>query len=157
MQQSPFGRLGESSACTLGGSGTGQGWGPTTREEGAATVHEAVEAGSTFFDVAPSSDNGEVEGVIGEAVGGRLPEGVQVATTCRFSFTTRVPDDMADRHSRETRTPAAPQTHMPNEEVIACLSMTWLFVVAPSWMGQVSLGTGLTWPSRTDGLPGSAA
>ena len=42
MQQSTFGRLGESSAGTLGGSGTGQGWGPTTREEGAATVHEAV-------------------------------------------------------------------------------------------------------------------
>src|SRR5215831_9964369 len=154
MQQSTFGRLGESSAGTLGGSGTGQGWGPTTREEGAATVHEAVEAGITFFDVAPNDGNGEAQLVIGEAVGGRLPEGVQVSTTCRFSLhNQRVPDDMADRHSRETRTPAAPQTHMPNEEVIACLSMTWLFVVAPSWMGQVSLGTGLTWPSRTDGLP----
>jgi aryl-alcohol dehydrogenase-like predicted oxidoreductase len=89
MQQRTFGRLGESSACTLGGGGTGQGWGLTTREEGAAPVHEAVEAGITFFDVAPSYGNGEAQLVIGEAVGGRLPEGVQVATTCRFSFTTR--------------------------------------------------------------------
>ena len=88
MQQSTFGRLGESSACTLGGSGTGQGWGPTTREEGAATVHEAVEAGITFFDVAPNYGNGEAEVVIGETVGGRLPEGVQVSTTCSFSFPT---------------------------------------------------------------------
>ena len=89
MQQRTFGRLGESNACPLGGSGTGQGWGPTTREEGAATVHEAVEAGITFFDVAPNYGNGEAEVVIGEAVGGRLPEGVQVSTTCSLSFTPR--------------------------------------------------------------------
>jgi|SRR5262249_40791178 len=89
MQQRTFGRLGESSACPLGGSGTGQGWGPTTCEEGAATVHEAVEAGITFVDVAPNYGNGEAEVVIGEAVGGRLSEGLQVSTTCSFSFTTR--------------------------------------------------------------------
>ena len=89
MQKRTFGRLGESSAFTLSGGGTGQVWGSTTREEGAATVHEAVEAGITFFDVAPSSGNGEAELVIGEAFGGRLPEGVQISTKCRFSFTTR--------------------------------------------------------------------
>src|ERR1700737_2456341 len=83
MEKRTFGRLGEISCLTLGGGGIGQVWGPTSREEAVATVWEAVEAGITFLDVAPSYGNGEAERVIGEAFGGRLPEGVRVSTKCR--------------------------------------------------------------------------
>ncbi len=83
MEKRTFGRLGEISCLTLGGGGIGQVWGPTSREEAVATVREAVEAGITFLDVAPSYGNGEAERVIGEAFGGRLPEGVRVSTKCR--------------------------------------------------------------------------
>src|SRR5216684_7617482 len=82
MQQRTFGQLGDISALTLGGGGTGQVWGPTTREEAIATVREAREAGLTFFDVAPSYGRGEAEVVLGEAFGGRLPPGVRVSTKC---------------------------------------------------------------------------
>src|SRR6266446_2927008 len=82
MQQRTFGTLGDISALTLGGGGIGQVWGPTTREEAMATVREAWEAGITLFDVAPSYGRGEVEVVLGEAFGGRLPAGVRVSTKC---------------------------------------------------------------------------
>ena len=82
MQKRSFGRLGEVSALTLGGGGTGQVWGPTTRQEAIATVREAVESGITVLDVAPVYGNGEAESVVGEAYGGRLPEGVRVVTKC---------------------------------------------------------------------------
>ena len=80
MEKRPFGRLGEISALTLGGGGIGQVFGSTSREEAVATVREAVEAGITFLDVAPSYGNGEAESVIGEAFGGRLPDGVHIST-----------------------------------------------------------------------------
>ena len=81
MELRSLGKLGKISALTLGGGGIGQvWWGSTTRAEAVATVLEAVEAGITFFDVAPSYGNGEAESVIGEAFGGRLPEGVEVST-----------------------------------------------------------------------------
>jgi len=82
MQQRTFGKLGDISALTLGGGGTGQVWGPTTRAEAIATVQEAWAAGITFFDVAPSYGRGEAEVVLGEAFGGRLPAGVRVSTKC---------------------------------------------------------------------------
>src|ERR671937_47381 len=82
MQQRTFGKLGDISALTLGGGGTGQVWGPTTREEAVATVREAWEAGITCFDVAPSYGRGEAEVVLGEAFGGQLPDGVRVSTKC---------------------------------------------------------------------------
>ena len=82
MQQRTFGKLGDISALTLGVGGTGQVWGPTTREEAIATVRAAWEAGITFFDVAPSYGRGEAEFVIGEAFEGRLPAGVRVSTKC---------------------------------------------------------------------------
>jgi aryl-alcohol dehydrogenase-like predicted oxidoreductase len=82
MQQRPFGTLGDISALTLGGGGTGQVWGPTSRQEATATVREAGEAGITFFDVAPSYGRGEAEWVLGAAFGGRLPEGIRVSTKC---------------------------------------------------------------------------
>ena len=46
---------------------------PTSRDEAVATVREAVEAGITFLDVAPSYGSGEAELVIGAAFNGRLP------------------------------------------------------------------------------------
>jgi len=79
-----FGNIGEISCLTLGGGGIGQVWGQTSREEAVATVLEAVEAGITFLDVAPSYGNGEAESVIGEAFRGRLPDGVRVSTKCRL-------------------------------------------------------------------------
>src|SRR5262249_2921610 len=82
MQQRTFGKLGDISALTLGGGGIGQVWGPTTRAEVIATVRAAWEAGITLFDVAPSYGRGEAEVVLGEAFGGRLPQGVRVSTKC---------------------------------------------------------------------------
>ena len=82
MEQRKFGALGLVSALTLGGGGTGQVWGPTTRDEAIATTREAVEHGITFLDVAPGYGNGEAERVVGEAFQGRLPEGVRISTKC---------------------------------------------------------------------------
>jgi len=84
MEKRQFGNLWEVSSLTLGGGGTGQVWGPTSRQEAVATVKAAVDCGITFLDVAPSYGNGEAEEVIGEAFGGRLPDGVRVSTKCRL-------------------------------------------------------------------------
>ena len=84
MQNRSFGSLGEVSCLTLGGGGIGQVWGPTSREEAVATVREAVQSGITFLDLAPSYGNGEAESVVGEAFGGRLPNGVRLSTKCRL-------------------------------------------------------------------------
>ena len=65
MEKRTFGRLGEISCLTLGGGGTGQVWGSTSREEAVATVREAVEAGITFLDVAPYADNRNARTPIG--------------------------------------------------------------------------------------------
>ena len=75
-----FGKLGPVSALTLGGGGTGGVWGATTREEAVETVRAAVDGGITFLDVAPGYGNGEAERVVGEAFGGRLPEGIRIST-----------------------------------------------------------------------------
>ena len=83
MQTREFGRLGNVSALTLGGGGIGQVWGPTSREEAVATVHEAANSGITLFDLAPLYGNGEAELVIGQAFEGRLPREVRVSTKCR--------------------------------------------------------------------------
>jgi aryl-alcohol dehydrogenase-like predicted oxidoreductase len=82
MEQRPFGTLDEISCLTLGGGGIGQVWGSTTRGEAIATVREAVDAGITFLDVAPSYGNGEAELVVGEALNGRLPDRVRLSTKC---------------------------------------------------------------------------
>jgi aryl-alcohol dehydrogenase-like predicted oxidoreductase len=50
-----------------------------------ATVREAVEAGINLLDLAPRYGDGEAERVIGEAFGGRLPDGVRVSTKHRVS------------------------------------------------------------------------
>ena len=82
MQSRSFGSLGQVSALSLGGGGIGQVFGPTSREEAVATVRDAVEAGITVLDVAPSYGNGEAESVIGQAFGGKLPDGVRISTKC---------------------------------------------------------------------------
>jgi aryl-alcohol dehydrogenase-like predicted oxidoreductase len=82
-----LGSLWPVSALTLGGGGLGQVWGATTREEAVATVREAVDAGITLLDLAPSYGAGEAERVIGAAFGGRLPDGVRVTTKCRIGST----------------------------------------------------------------------
>jgi aryl-alcohol dehydrogenase-like predicted oxidoreductase len=79
-----LGALWPVSALTLGGGGLGQVWGPTTREEAVATVREALDAGITLLDLAPSYGDGEAEHVIGAAFGGRLPEGVRITTKYRL-------------------------------------------------------------------------
>ncbi|HIM80697.1 MAG TPA: aldo/keto reductase [Dehalococcoidia bacterium] len=84
MEQRRFGNMGEVSALTLGGGGTGQVWGPTSQEEAVATVKAAVDWGITFLDAAPTYGDGKAEDVIGEAFGGRLPDGVRVSTKCRL-------------------------------------------------------------------------
>ena len=71
------------SALTLGGGGIGQVWGTTSRAEAVATVRAALDAGITMLDVAPTYGDGEAERVVGEALGGRLPEGVLISTKCR--------------------------------------------------------------------------
>src|SRR6516165_7174658 len=98
MEKRPFGKLGEISCLTLGGGGTGQVWGPTTRDEAIATVREAVAAGITFLDVAPSYGNGEAELVVGEAFNGRLPDGVRLSTKCMLG--NPPPDEVLSRLER---------------------------------------------------------
>jgi aryl-alcohol dehydrogenase-like predicted oxidoreductase len=80
MRKNTLGRLWPVSALTLGGGGIGNVWGPTSRDEAVAAVREAVDAGITLLDVAPIYGDGEAERVVGEAFGGRLPEGVRVVT-----------------------------------------------------------------------------
>src|ERR671914_1909910 len=80
MRATTLGRLWPVSALTLGGGGLGQVWGTTTRDEAVATVREAVDGGISLLDVAPTYGDGEAERVVGEAFGGRLPDGVRVVT-----------------------------------------------------------------------------
>ena len=80
MQYRPFGSLGQVSALALGGGGIAGNWGPTAREEAVATALEAVDAGITLIDTAPTYGGGEGERVIGEAFDGHVPEGVRIST-----------------------------------------------------------------------------
>ena len=75
-----FGSLWPVSPLTLGGGGIGQVWGETNRDEALATVREAVDAGVTLLDVAPSYGDGEAEEVVGQAFEVNLPDGVMVST-----------------------------------------------------------------------------
>jgi len=84
MQQNSFGRLWPVSALTLGGGGIGMVWGETTFDECVATVHAAVAAGINLIDLAPSYGDGRAERVVGEAFGGRLPDGVRITSKCNL-------------------------------------------------------------------------
>ncbi|MBI1179918.1 MAG: aldo/keto reductase [Alphaproteobacteria bacterium] len=80
METRRLGGLWPVSSLTLGGGGIGQVWGETTRAEAVATVKAGVDAGITLLDLAPGYGRGEAEMVVGEAFGGRLPDGVRVTT-----------------------------------------------------------------------------
>ena len=84
MRQNSFGELWPVSALTLGGGGIGMVWGETTFDECVATVHEVVAAGINLIDLAPSYGDGRAERVVGEAFGGRLPDGVRVTSKCNL-------------------------------------------------------------------------
>jgi aryl-alcohol dehydrogenase-like predicted oxidoreductase len=84
MKQHSFGSLWPVSTLTLGGGGLGMLWGPTTFDECVATVHDAVAAGINLLDLAPRYGDGKAEEVVGEAFGGRLPDGVRVTSKCNL-------------------------------------------------------------------------
>lgn len=88
MKKHQFGMIGEVSRLTLGGGGIGQVWGPTSREEGIATLRMAVDEGIDVIDAAPGYKI--CEALIGEAFEGRVPEGVKVTTKCGIGT---IPDD----------------------------------------------------------------
>jgi aryl-alcohol dehydrogenase-like predicted oxidoreductase len=87
MQMRPFGNLGQVSALTLGGGGIGNVWGAVDRAERIATVRAAVDAGITHIDVAPTYGPGEAELVVGEALGGDVPDDVLITTKVHPSGT----------------------------------------------------------------------
>src|SRR6201981_4205861 len=101
MQQKRLGRLWPISALTLGGGGLGMVWGETTFEECVATVHDAVGAGITLIDLAPSYGNGKAEEVVGAAFDGRLPEGVRVTSKCGLGNAPRAEIEPMLRRSIE--------------------------------------------------------
>ncbi len=84
MQLHPFGSLFPVSTLTLGGGGLGMLWGQTTVEECVATVHAAVAAGINLLDLAPRYGDGKAESVVGEAFGGRLPDGLRITSKCNL-------------------------------------------------------------------------
>jgi aryl-alcohol dehydrogenase-like predicted oxidoreductase len=84
MKTHAFGRLSPVSSLTLGGGGLGMLWGPTTFDECVATVRDAVAAGINLLDLAPRYGDGKAEEVVGEAFGGRLPEGVRITSKCNL-------------------------------------------------------------------------
>ncbi len=92
MEMRQLGKLWPVSALTLGGGGLGQLWGPTTRDEAVATTKAAVDAGINLLDMAPGYGRGEAETVVGEAFGGKLPEGVRITTKCQLG--TPDPDEV---------------------------------------------------------------
>lgn len=82
MEKREFGKYGPVSVLTIGGGGIGQVWGETTREESVATLKASIDSGIDFIDVAPLYGRGEAERVVGEAFGGKLPDGVRLSTKC---------------------------------------------------------------------------
>jgi aryl-alcohol dehydrogenase-like predicted oxidoreductase len=80
MHTTTLGPLDNVSRLTLGGGGIGALWGPTTREEGIATLREAPDHGVTLIDSAPGYNI--CEELIGEAFNGALPDGVRITTKC---------------------------------------------------------------------------
>ena len=84
MKAHAFGRLSPVSSLTLGGGGLGMLWGPTSFDECVATVHDAVAAGVNLLDLAPRYGDGKAEEVVGEAFGGRVPEGVRITSKCNL-------------------------------------------------------------------------
>ena len=84
MKLHKFGSLFPVSTLTLGGGGLGMLWGETTVEECVATVLAAVAAGINLLDLAPRYGDGKAESVVGQAFGGRLPEGLRITSKCNL-------------------------------------------------------------------------
>lgn len=84
MQKHAFGSLFPVTTLALGGGGLGMLWGQTTFDECVATVHDAVKAGINLLDLAPRYGDGKAEQVVGEAFGGRVPEGVYITSKCNL-------------------------------------------------------------------------
>src|SRR5262245_683063 len=101
MRQNSFGKRPPVSALTLGGGGIGMVWGETTFDECVATLHAAVAAGINLIDLAPSYGDGKAEQVVGEAFGGRLPDGVSVTSKCNLGNASPVDIDPLLRRSIE--------------------------------------------------------
>ncbi len=101
MQERAFGIFGKVSALTLGGGGIGQVWGKTNRDEAVATVHEAVAAGITLFDMAPLYGNGEAEIVLGNALASQPNRDLQITTKCRIG---NIPPDLVYPTLKESLT-----------------------------------------------------
>ncbi len=80
MKTATLGSLGEVSRLTLGGGGIGGAWGETSREESIATLKAAIDGGITVLDAAPMYL--DCQAIIGEAFGGKLPDGVRITTKC---------------------------------------------------------------------------
>lgn len=84
MEKRQLGHLWPVSTLTLGGGGLGMLWGATNFEECVATVHAAVAAGITLFDLAPRYGDGKAEEVVGAAFDGTLPPGLRVTSKCNL-------------------------------------------------------------------------
>jgi len=97
-----FGPLFPVSTLTLGGGGLGMLWGQTTFDECVATVHAAVAAGINLLDLAPRYGDGKAERVVGEAFGGRLPDGLHVTSKCNLGNPAPDRVERQFRHSIET-------------------------------------------------------
>jgi aryl-alcohol dehydrogenase-like predicted oxidoreductase len=88
MRSARLGPFGEVSRLTIGGGGIGEAWGPTSREEVTATLKDAVDAGITLIDTAPSY--GVSEQRIGKYLGARR-DGVVISTKLGYGV-PGVPD-----------------------------------------------------------------
>lgn len=91
MQTRPFGRFGSCSVLALGGAGVASHWGPVAREEGLATLREAVSSGITLLDMAPKYGNLRAEEMVGAAFDGAVPPQVRVLTKVLFERATDDP------------------------------------------------------------------
>ncbi len=80
MQTRSFGRFGSGSVLALGGAGVASHWGAVTRDEGLATLREAVAPGVTLLDMAPKYGDLRAEQMVGDAFDGTLPTHVKVLT-----------------------------------------------------------------------------
>jgi aryl-alcohol dehydrogenase-like predicted oxidoreductase len=104
MTTRTFGPLGAVSALTLGGGGIGGVYGDVDPDEAVATVREAVDAGITLLDLAPTYGPGEVspaaELVVARAFGRRIPDEVRV--TSKVLIEDPSPHDAIRRTLRES-------------------------------------------------------
>ncbi|MGE0666719.1 MAG: aldo/keto reductase [Sphingomonadales bacterium] len=112
METRYLGTLWPVSSLTLGGGGIGNVWGPTTREEAVATVKAGVDSGITLLDLAPGYGRGEAEMVVGEAFGGRLPDGVR--TTTKYQLGS---PPAADVYRKTEESLRRSLSHMKREQV----------------------------------------